>query len=181
MMNLKILFILLRNAKIRSFRKGEIIIPESSRERSLYYIKKGLVRSYLVNEKGEEITFQLFAENNVFSNVHAVLFNEPSKFYFQAIEHTKVYFVDYDLLMKMTSGNADLLELNRSFLAKAILKRAFQRSESFVFLNPEERYIKFVKENSTIINRVPDMYIAHVLGITPVSLSRIRNRIANKR
>ncbi|CAN0600388.1 unnamed protein product, partial [Ectocarpus sp. 12 AP-2014] len=59
--------------------------------------------------------------------------------------------------------------------------RAFERVESFVFLSPEERYKKYVKDNPNIINRAPDMYIANILGITAVSLSRIRNRIASKK
>lgn len=61
------------------------------------------------------------------------------------------------------------------------MKRAFQRIESFVFLSPEERYKKYVKDYPNVIDRAPDKYIANVLGITPVSLSRIRTRIASKK
>jgi DNA-directed RNA polymerase subunit F len=61
------------------------------------------------------------------------------------------------------------------------MRQAFQRVESFVFLSPEERYQKYVEDHPNIINRAPDKYIANILGITPVSLSRIRSRIASKR
>ncbi len=79
-MNLKSLYLLLRNVKIKSFKKGEIIITQYSLDKSLFYIRKGIVRCYITSEKVDEVTFQLFAETNVFTNIHAVLFNEPSKF-----------------------------------------------------------------------------------------------------
>lgn len=157
------------------------MIEVSSLNKDVFFIKKGLVRSYVVEEEVNEITFQIYAENQVFTNAHAVLFGESSKFYYQALEHTKVYTVDYNAFLKLTSQNSELLELNRSYFGKIIIKQAFQRVESFVFLSPEERYQKFVLDNPKLIQRVPDKYIAHVLGITPVSLSRIRNRISKKK
>lgn len=180
-MNFKTLYKILRNVKIQTFEKGEIIIPKGSAKKNAFFIKKGLVRSFIINDNGDEITFQLFAERDIFANVHIILFNEKSKFSFQTLEKSKTYTIDYDVLMDITSKNFDLLQLNRTFFGERIVQRIFQRTESFVFLSPEERYIQFVKDNPNIINRVPDMYIANVLGITPVSLSRIRNRIAKKK
>ena len=61
-----------------------------------------------------------------------------------------------------------------------MLKESIERVESFTLHSPEERYINFVKSKPNIVNRVPDKYIATILGMTPVSLSRIRKRIATK-
>ena len=180
-MDIKILLALIRNVKIKSFDKGDIIIAVGSLNKDVFFIKKGLVRSYLVKEEINEITFQIYAENQIFTNAHAVLFDEPSKFSYQALEHTKVFTVDYFAFLKLTSQNSELLELNKSHFGKIIIKQAFQRVESLVFLSPEERYKKFVLDNQKLIQRLPDKYIAHVLGITPVSLSRIRNRISKKK
>ena len=83
--------------------------------------------------------------------------------------------------MKMSSNNQELLELNRTFFGKKIIQQAFQRIESFVFLSPEERYKKFITDHPKLANRVPDMYIASILGITPVSLSIIKRRISKKK
>ena len=180
-MNIKNLLTLLRCVKIKSFKKGEVLIPQGVDTEDIFYIRKGLVRSFFVNEKGEEITFQVYAENNVFSNVHGILFNEKSKFYYQTLEESKVYVIPYNSLMNVVSKSAELLELNRTYIGKRIIQQAFQRVESFVFLSPEKRYEKFVTDNPKLIHRVPDKYIANVLGITPVSLSRIRNRISKKK
>jgi hypothetical protein len=48
---------------------------------------------------------------------------------------------------------------------------------SFIKYTPEERYIQLVRERPELIQRVPQLYIASYLGITPVSLSRIRSRL----
>lgn len=180
-MNIKTLFKILRNLKIRSFQKGETVIHEGGAEKDVFYIRKGIIRCYLIDEKGEEITFQLFAEHQVFGNAHAILFDEPSRFVFEALEKTKVYSTDLKSFQHLTTSHTDLFDMGRMDIGRPILKNAFQRLESLVFLTPEERYQKYIEDYPNIINRVPDKYIANVLGITPVSLSRIRNRISKKK
>ncbi|MEM7656880.1 MAG: Crp/Fnr family transcriptional regulator [Bacteroidota bacterium] len=163
-----------RQVTIQSFEKREIIIPKGSTKKDVFFIRKGLIRSYFTNEKSEEITFHLFPEYHAFTNVHAVLLDEPSHFTYQALEPTKVYTMDYDSYFQIVANDPEISELNRTFLGKRIMKRAFQRVESFVLLSPEEHYLKYCQDFPSVIDRAPDKYIAHVLGITPVSLSRIR-------
>ena len=114
------------------------------------------------------------------SNAHSVLYNEPSKFSYQALEPTKIYSIDYVSFVEMASKSPKFLEISRTYIGKRALKQLFHRVESFVLLSPEERYKKYMEDYPTVINRAPDKYIAHVLGITPVSLSRIKGRIALK-
>jgi hypothetical protein len=72
------------------------------------------------------------------------------------------------------------LEKNRKMFLREVVKKSSDRVRSFVLMNAEERYLKFINDFPDLSNRVPDKYIAHVLGITPVSLSRIRKRLASK-
>ena len=62
-----------------------------------------------------------------------------------------------------------------------ILSESLSALDDFILLSPEQRYLKFIQDHPVLLNRAPIKYIANVLGITPVSLSRIRKRIANKR
>jgi len=180
-MNIKHLYRLLKSLSSTTFEKGEILINEGNKINNVFYIRKGLVRSYMINDKGEEITFQLFAEKQLFGNVHAILFNEPSKFTFETLEKTKVYFTDLKTFQNLGNSNLGFLKIDNGIFGRQILKQAFQRIDSFVFLSPEKRYQKYLKDYPNIINRAPDKYIANVLGITPVSLSRIRQRISKKK
>ncbi|MEL7119601.1 MAG: Crp/Fnr family transcriptional regulator [Bacteroidota bacterium] len=180
-MNVRSLLALLRNVSVKSVEKGEILIKEKASGKEVFFIRKGLIRSFYTDDMGDEITFQLYSEHHMVTNIHSLLFNEPSKFTYQALEDTKTYGINYASFMKLTSMDPELLKLNRMHFGKRAMKQAFQRVESFVFLSPEERYKRYVKDYPNVINRAPDKYIAHVLGITPVSLSRIRNRIASKK
>lgn len=173
---------LLRKVKIKTYEKGDTLIPEGSTEKDLFFIRKGLVRSYreASSPEEEEITFQLFPEYYVSGNIHSIFLKEPSFLTYEALESTKVYFIDFNTFNE-AAKNPEFGEFSRMFMGKRLVKQAFQRIESFVFLTAEERYRKFTKDNPDIINRAPDKYIANVLGITPTSLSRIRKRIATKK
>ncbi|MCI4668826.1 MAG: Crp/Fnr family transcriptional regulator [Bacteroidia bacterium] len=172
---------ILRKVTIKSVPKGEILIHPGTSTKDIFFIRKGMVRSYYANGIEEEITFQLYPEFHMVVNIHAMLFDEPSQFYYQTLEPSKVYTIDYNSFMEMASKDPELFEMNHRFIGKKAMKLAFKRVESFVFLSPEERYQKYVKDYPNVINRAPDKYIANILGITPVSLSRIRKRLATKK
>lgn len=171
--------VLFQTAKKKSFAPGEIFIKEGGIKKELFYIRKGLVRVYKIKENGDEITTALRWESKIIASPDIVLFNQPSQFYYQALEPTDVFSMDYDVLQTIISGNPKL-EANRKYVLQNILKEVINRMDSFVLYSPEERYLNYIKANPDIVNRVPDKYIANVLGITPVSLSRIRKRIVQK-
>jgi CRP-like cAMP-binding protein len=168
---------LIKAAKRKSFEKKEIILKEGSSKKEILFVRKGLIRQYLINEKGEEITFRLIPENYVMANVDVILFNQASRFHYEAFEKTKTFSVDYNVVQEIISNNPKLQE-NRVQFSHRMMSEMHRRIELFVLHTPEDRYLKFVEEHPEISNRVPDKYIANVLGITPVSLSRIRARIS---
>ena len=172
--------VLIKSAKNISFKKKEILIDEGSLKTTVFFIKKGIVRCYCINEKGEEITFGLVTENQIISNIDTILYDRPSNFYFEALEETKTFSIDYSIVENIIESNPKL-QKNRKFFAQKMMKLQHERVKSFVLLNPEERYLDFIKKNPSLVNRVPGKYIANVLGITPVSLSRIRARVVNQK
>ncbi len=171
----------MRNVSLKTFAKGDILIPEGCSSKHIFYVRKGLIRSYFSNDKSEDVTFQLYPETQFVANVHSILFHEPSRFIYQATEPSRVYSFEYDTYYQFLAKNPELLDLNRKYMSQRIMKQAYQRIETLLLLNPEGRYLKLITDYPGLVNRVPDKYIANVLGITPVSLSRIRRRIATKR
>ena len=146
----------------------------------MFTFRSGLVRTYCINDKGDEITFGLISENQILTNIDIILFDQPSRFYYECIEDTKTFSIDFDKVQNIIERNPKL-ERNRKFFARNAMKKMLQRLETFVLMNAEERYEDFIKNNPTLSNRVPDKYLANVLGITAVSLSRIRARIVHKK
>jgi CRP-like cAMP-binding protein len=65
-MTISTLLRLIRGIRLKTFEKGEVLIEKESKEGDIFFIRKGLVRAYFYNEKGDEITFQIFAEKIFF-------------------------------------------------------------------------------------------------------------------
>jgi CRP-like cAMP-binding protein len=170
---------LLQAASTRSYAVGDYLIKEGSHKKEVFFIHKGNIRSFRINEKGNEITTLLRWENQIIASPDVILFDQPSQNYVEALEETKVRVLDYDVLQDIVSANPKL-DANRKYVLQQMLKEALGRIDTFVLMSPEERYLAYVDQNPEIVNRVPDKYIANVLGITPVSLSRIRKRVAKK-
>lgn len=170
----------LQHTTILSLQQGEIFLEQGSMKSNIYFINEGLIRSYYVNEKGEEITNRIRYENQVMSCYEIDLLHQPSRYYLQALEPTQLLIMEVKTMREIVHGHPKYEAGLRFFLSDSLLQ-AVQLIDDFILLSPEERYLKFIKEHPNLLNRVPNKYIANILGITPVSLSRIRKRIATKR
>jgi len=166
--------------KILNLNSGDIFLEQGSLKSNIFFVKKGLIRSYFIKENGEEITNRLRYENQVMASLEVTLFNQPSRFIFQAIEPTELIVISFHDLRQLLERNKKF-ESGRRFFLATTLAESLKALDEFILLSPEKRYLKFAKENPELLNRVPIKYIANVLGITPVSLSRIRKRVVTKK
>ena len=151
-----------------------ILLKEGQVSERMFYVEKGCIRLSF-NKDGKDITFQFFFEGEGVSSAESFRSNEPSLFAIETLEHCVVHTLN-------KKDCASIIE--RSPLIKqALEEQTFQRLMYFqkLFLSriknsPEERYNELLKQSPHILQRVPQHYIASFLGITSVSLSRIRNR-----
>ena len=173
-------FDFLQHTKLLKLNQGDIFLQEGSLKSNIYFVKEGLIRSYFVNEKGEEITNRLRYENQAMSCYEIDLLNQPSRFNLQALEPTELIVMDVKTMQQIVHGNPKL-EAGLKFFVNSSLVEALSAVDDFMLLSAEKRYLKFVSEHPALLNRVPLKYIANVLGITPVSLSRIRKRVTTKK
>lgn len=169
---------LIQAAKVKNCDKRTILFQQGSKDSEVFYLRKGLVRMYHIKESGEEITFNIIPEQNIVANFEFIGTGKASSFYYETIEKSSFFSIDYHVLESIISNNPKL-EANRKFFLRELLLKSSQRVQSFVLMNSEERYLNFIKDYPDLTNRVPDKYIAHILGITPVSLSRIRKKMAS--
>lgn len=168
---------LVKASKRKKFKKKDILININSTSNEVFMVLKGMVRCFRIDENGEDITIALYPENYLVPNVDYVLCKDKSRSFYEAIEETVTLSMDLDAAMVIIERSNNLA-VNSKFIYLKFMKRMYQRIQSFVLLSPEKRYELFVKENPSINTRVPDKYIANILGITPVSLSRIRKRLS---
>jgi CRP-like cAMP-binding protein len=151
-----------------------VLLKEGEVSEKMFYIEKGCIRLSF-NKDGKDITFQFFFEGEGVSSAESFRNNEPSLFTIETIEPSIVHTLtkkDYQTIIEASPSIRMELE-----------EQVFQRLMHFqkLFLSriknsPEERYKELLEQNPHILQRVPQHYIASFLGITSVSLSRIRNR-----
>lgn len=162
-----------------SLKKNEIYINEGVFQYKVFYIKKGLIRGYLNDEEGEEKTLFFRWEKEFGADPNCFFEKKPAKLTWVAIEETELLEINYQNIEDLSRKNIGLMRL-RIFFNQKLLHRMYMRMESFILLNPENRFKELLNTHNDLCDRIPDKYLASFLGITPVSLSRIRKRILNE-
>ncbi|MBK7056645.1 MAG: Crp/Fnr family transcriptional regulator [Leptospiraceae bacterium] len=151
------------------------LLNEGDVSQYLYFVKEGCLRLWF-NDKGKDITFQFFFENEIVTSFESFRFGIPSLFTLETIEPVKLLKINKQDLMSIFIKFPDTKDHLIEFL--------FQRLSRYTHLflsrikeSPEDRYRALIKMEPRIPNRIPQHYIASYLGISPVSLSRIRKRV----
>jgi CRP-like cAMP-binding protein len=171
---------LLQFATSKVIAASEIYIPEGKIFKKIFYIKKGLLRIFFVTESGEEKTFFFRWEGQIAAIPECIFDNQPTRQTWQALEDCELMEIDFDIVEKLSENNISLFKIRLGFAEKMFLD-ALKRVESFVLDKPEERYQKLIIQKPEIVKRVADKHIASFIGVTPVSLSRIRKRLASQK
>lgn len=169
---------LLGHFSCRAVPAGTLLLSEGEVATKLYYVIRGCLRTYFIKENGIEITSQFFLENQMVSSFESAMTGTPSRSYIEAIEASTIGSIQIKNLGKMIQECTSVRDYFNTFMIARLIFYMNQHS-SFILDNPEKRYIKLALENPEIISRVPQQYIASYLGITPVSLSRIKSRLKN--
>ncbi len=138
-----------------------------------YFITKGLMRLYYIDQKGNEQIVHFGIENWWITDYDSLLNKAPSKFNLQAIEPTEL------LVLKESSLEGiyrQIPSLERFF--RIIMERTYiagQRRLEYMFsLSSEELYEHFATANPAFLQRIPQYMLASYLGITPEYLSALR-------
>ena len=141
--------------------------------RTIYFIKRGVARIYYFKED-IEITECFAFENSIIARVESLFTEKPSRKAIQMIEDSELIAIDSSKLFALYDSFPSIERLFRKIFESAYVDTV-NRVESIQFNSVEERYNTLLKENPSVLQRVPLKYIASYLGITQVSLSRIRS------
>lgn len=165
--------------KIETVPAKHLLTSLGETETKIYFVLKGILRLFCHNPKGEEVTIFLFRENYFASSYHSFVTQTPSDQALEALEDTTL----------LSIGKTAMDELYRlvpkmNLITRIVADQRFINSQriftSQIMFTPEERYLQFEKDHGDLLLRVPHHIIASFLGITPVSMSRIRKRVMKK-
>lgn len=177
MENLEELLTLDTHAKTIQVKKGEILQREGELASLVFFVKKGLLRSYKIDAKGKEHIFMFASEGWIAGDMESHEFHKPTDLFLDCLEDSELVVFDRKCF-KIAMQSEAQLKRNAELLSRrvGVMQR---RIIMLLSASAKERYQSFLKTYPDLPNRVPQRMIASYLGITPEALSRIRGERIN--
>lgn len=161
--------------EIVTLAKSSIIIDTNIVEKKVYFVKKGILRAYTIDD-GKEITFWFGKEGDIILSMRSYIENKVGYETIESMEDCELYEIKMSDLQEFYATNLEIANWGRK-LAEIELIKTEERFISRQLGTAIDRYKKLLIENPSLINRVQLGYIASYLGISQVTLSRIRAEI----
>ncbi|HVW97154.1 MAG TPA: Crp/Fnr family transcriptional regulator [Mucilaginibacter sp.] len=161
----------------RSLKKKEFLLEAGKHCYGNYFVVKGCLRLYFINQKLNEQILQFGIENWWITDQDSLMTGQPANCYIQAIEPSDLLFLTEKNRVKLCEEIPRLESYFRIMMQKAYV--AAQRRIGFIFnQTEEERYRSFASQFPEFLQRVPQYMLASYLGFTPQFLSRLRAKKA---
>ncbi len=172
----KIFISLLKPKKVY---KRQLLFQEGNIAHYQYFVTKGCLRTYFIDNKGQEHNVQFAIEDWWTGDMHGFLTQKESRFNIIAIEDSEMLSIDRPSMEELYQKVPKFNSYFRQLLQNAFI--SFQdRILSGMSETAEERYVNFRKKYPSMDKRIPQNQIASFLGITPESLSRVRKNMTIK-
>lgn len=168
---------LLKNIfKVRILKKNMYFLREGEKSNEIGIIVKGIFRSYYIDKTGNDITKYFYEEGSILFSYAAYMCKKESEYYIQALEDCEIVVAKISDFEKILKENYQLLLCYKKIIDNVLIKKE-EHTSSFKLLDSIERYKQFVSIYPELEYRIKQCHIASYLGITPVSLSRIRRKL----
>ncbi|MBS1594397.1 MAG: Crp/Fnr family transcriptional regulator [Bacteroidetes bacterium] len=171
--------VILGMGELVMLQEGDTFVRRGERVGKVAMVLQGMMRNYLIDANGEEVTVLLATEMQSIASYATIFLDLPATETSEAIEPTILFTGDFKAFKEKAEQDLDLMRFYNMVLEETLVN-AIRRIEDFTQSSPEERYQRILREQPELIDRAPLKYLASYLGITPVSLSRIRKRISGK-
>jgi CRP-like cAMP-binding protein len=159
-------------SSIITIKKNKDFQPIGHTCKTIYFINKGIARIYYFKD-GIDITENFYFENSIIARVESLFTGKPSRKAIQILEDAEIVGINANQLFKLYDSFPEIERLFRKIFESAYVETV-HRIEGIQFHTAEERYKALLQEAPDILKRIPLKYVASYLGITQVSLSRIR-------
>lgn len=163
---------------LETLKKGASFLNTGQPCNKLSFIKSGLFRVYKQTED-KEVTQWISTPGYFVTDLSGLLFATPARWNIEALTDAELFTISGDDYKSIGNVVANWHELEKLFIAKCF---TFLEDRVFTHLSmtAEERYMHFFEYNKELFNQVPLQYIASMLGMTPETFSRIRNKQLSK-
>lgn len=166
---------------LRRLKKKDALVQLGSVCTEIGFVLSGSVR-FFFEKDGVEISSYFCFGQDLVSAYASFLRQRPSAQGIEAMEDTTLIILSYDALQALLRDERLILKLERMgrLIAEYLICCYEERVSSFLTQSAEERYEHLLTHAPDLLQRIPQHQIAAYLGVTPVSLSRIRGRIVRR-
>ncbi|MFC4778278.1 Crp/Fnr family transcriptional regulator [Paenibacillus sp. GCM10023252] len=162
--------------QVESFKKGTILLRQGEVPVSCYFILKGCVRQYSVDEAGREATSNFYTEEQAIALFNQHKLDQSSEYTFACLEDCVLIVGRLDEEAAMYRKYSPLESMTRRMVEQSF-GQVQEQFAAFIAASPEERFRGLLRSRPELIRRVPQHQLASYLGMTPESLSRIKKRV----
>ncbi|MET3538810.1 Crp/Fnr family transcriptional regulator [Chryseobacterium limigenitum] len=162
----------------KNIKKKTILLEAGITAKEIYFVISGCIRLFYTKD-GKDISAYFFTEKMFAGAYDSFISKKPSRHSIETLEDCQILTISDKASQELYT---ELPKMNE-FVRKVLEERFVSLHELYtsqILDTPEERYVNLLNNRPDLINRIPQHQIATFLGITPVSLSRIRNRILKK-
>nr|WP_281389062.1 Crp/Fnr family transcriptional regulator [Spirochaeta isovalerica] len=156
-------------------KKGEFLIREGDMPDKVAFIASGMFRAFYTTDEGDEKTIVFRGTGRPLSAYSSHLENKEAKFSIEALEESSLLYLSIQNFEKLLSANPFWKEVTALYYMNLFIEKE-KRERELMSDDAETRYNNFLREYPGLIDRINHYHIASYLGITNVTLSRIRRR-----
>ncbi|MEM9680005.1 MAG: Crp/Fnr family transcriptional regulator [Bacteroidota bacterium] len=161
---------------VEVYEKGDVFIHRGRKNNKEYFVYEGVCRSFLLSPEGEEVTLSYFLEDSVLSPNKTRTANQLSQLNFQALTNLTIASMDADKFEQLMIDHLDIREFGNMVLQNELLAKV-EKEIGLASLNAKERLMLFREKYHFLENLISHADIASYLGITNISLSRLRREL----
>ena len=160
--------------KVERYGKNHILHKPDRICHKLYFVEKGIVRTYY-NHDGRDVTVYFTFRGELVTAIDSFVQRQPSKYYLELLEDSEFRSFTHQDLEELYLKYPGFERFGRVLMEQAYIDLV-DRTESIQLLNASERYQKLIDAHPTLPSRVNLGYIASFLGVSQETLSRVRNQ-----
>ena len=157
------------------FNKDVLLVTQGDRWNRVFFVERGIVRLFFNTPDGREFNKNFFMEGKFFWPATPATRLHPSLFSIATLEMSHIWVADFAPFQKhlMTLQCWEAFALT---FAETLADQKFNREYEFLMLDAEARYLSLLQQDPQLVSRVPDYHLASYLGMTNVTLSRVKRR-----
>jgi CRP-like cAMP-binding protein len=171
----EVITIFLSITKYKTAKNKEVILKTGKTDKKITFLLKGVTRAYSINNKGQEINNFIRAEGHLMADAN-VFGDEVQSLIIESIGEIHYLIFDVSELERIGYTNSKIMKFYLNFLKEIVVTLSYRLS-TFVTMSSEERYLDLITWNPILIETAFDKHIASFLGITPLTIHRIKKKL----